>query len=496
MRKMLKIMVVMLMLVLCLLGCAGSEETDAYSVKVYELDEEKTVLVTNPSAEYVMAALYQLESIIGVEQDPEAGEGSIDAAKGDECIARIYFASNLVDQSGWGKEESPSEKGTSAGGSVEVYANTEDAIERDAYLHGFDDSWLDAGSHAVAGTIVIRTSEKLGENEQIALTDRIVEVLTSGDIAEEVSKEAEELIGAIEEVKIEVGTNSEEFIDKYYDEVISLLSEEGFTNIIENPVVIEFDSYKESRCTKITIAGKSDFVASDKFNSSDEIVITYYTGALANVPDDRTNLLGKHYEEVKKQFEKAGFTNISCVAYEIDYNEENVSEGSVVNIAIGPTGSVGAFEKDEQWYTNVEIRIEYCAKVISKSNPTPEPTLESFEPTPEPTPDPTSNPTPEPTLEPTSKPMPEPTLEPSEPTSESIPESDNRSGISGGVNSEGGSGVTVPDHEETEGNLVWVPTNGGKKYHSKSGCSGMENPMQVTLETAMANGYTACKRCY
>lgn len=59
-----------------------------------------------------------------------------------------------------------------------------------------------------------------------------------------------------------------------------------------------------------------------------------------------------------------------------------------------------------------------------------------------------------------------------------------------------GGSVTVPTFEDTEGNLVWVPVNGGKKYHSKASCSNMTNPMQVTVEHAVANGYTPCKRCY
>lgn len=56
--------------------------------------------------------------------------------------------------------------------------------------------------------------------------------------------------------------------------------------------------------------------------------------------------------------------------------------------------------------------------------------------------------------------------------------------------------VSVPKEEETVGNLVWVPTNGGKRYHSYSGCSNMKDPMQVTVETAIANGYTPCGRCH
>lgn len=62
--------------------------------------------------------------------------------------------------------------------------------------------------------------------------------------------------------------------------------------------------------------------------------------------------------------------------------------------------------------------------------------------------------------------------------------------------SNSGSSVTVPTHSETEGHLVWVPTNGGTKYHSRSSCSQMIDPIQVSIETAIANGYTACGRCH
>lgn len=70
------------------------------------------------------------------------------------------------------------------------------------------------------------------------------------------------------------------------------------------------------------------------------------------------------------------------------------------------------------------------------------------------------------------------------------------SSASGGTSSSGGTSVTVPTHSETEGNLVWVPANGGTKYHSRSGCSQMEDPIQVSIETAKAHGYTACGRCH
>lgn len=56
--------------------------------------------------------------------------------------------------------------------------------------------------------------------------------------------------------------------------------------------------------------------------------------------------------------------------------------------------------------------------------------------------------------------------------------------------------VTASDKNESTDTLVWIPTNGGKKYHTKSSCSNMKNPDHVSLETAIAKGFTPCKKCY
>ena len=44
--------------------------------------------------------------------------------------------------------------------------------------------------------------------------------------------------------------------------------------------------------------------------------------------------------------------------------------------------------------------------------------------------------------------------------------------------------------------MVWIPTNGGSKYHTHSGCSNMKNPEQVTKSEAESRGFTPCKRCH
>lgn len=54
---------------------------------------------------------------------------------------------------------------------------------------------------------------------------------------------------------------------------------------------------------------------------------------------------------------------------------------------------------------------------------------------------------------------------------------------------------TPQETQDTE-ERVWIPTNGGSKYHSNPSCSKMKNPQEVTISQAKSRGFTACKRCY
>ena len=50
------------------------------------------------------------------------------------------------------------------------------------------------------------------------------------------------------------------------------------------------------------------------------------------------------------------------------------------------------------------------------------------------------------------------------------------------------------DNQAASGDMVWIP-NSGSKYHSRSGCSNMKNPRQVTKQEAENEGYEPCKKC-
>lgn len=49
--------------------------------------------------------------------------------------------------------------------------------------------------------------------------------------------------------------------------------------------------------------------------------------------------------------------------------------------------------------------------------------------------------------------------------------------------------------QESNTVMVWIPQS-GSKYHSKSSCSKMKNPSQISEETAISRGYTPCSKCY
>ena len=49
--------------------------------------------------------------------------------------------------------------------------------------------------------------------------------------------------------------------------------------------------------------------------------------------------------------------------------------------------------------------------------------------------------------------------------------------------------------EQNQTEMVWIPAS-GKKYHSRSNCSNMKNPRQVSLSEAQSAGYEPCKKCH
>ena len=56
--------------------------------------------------------------------------------------------------------------------------------------------------------------------------------------------------------------------------------------------------------------------------------------------------------------------------------------------------------------------------------------------------------------------------------------------------------ATLIDEINIYADAVWIPTKGGKKHHTTSGCSNMKEPHHILLGEAEKLGFTPCKKCH
>lgn len=133
--------------------------------------------ITAPTEEWVMERLETVESITETQAVTEAmnPDGLLGKEGGySSCIYFTVAAARPNEVPG----NSTVAKGTDAGGAVEVYPSLADAEARVEYLAGFDGTVLYSGSYAIVGTMVIRTSYKLSNEQQFDLTNAITTALT------------------------------------------------------------------------------------------------------------------------------------------------------------------------------------------------------------------------------------------------------------------------------------------------------------------------------
>lgn len=141
-----------------------------------ESSNQLYALVDAPSDERVIVCLSQVEGILQCVAVTEETDSNNNLNKAGSYIGRIIFAYEPVTRSAI-SDSALLNKGTDAGGSIEVFRNQADAVKRDSYLAVFDGTILDSGSHVVVGTVVVRTSSKLTASQQQELQTAITQAL-------------------------------------------------------------------------------------------------------------------------------------------------------------------------------------------------------------------------------------------------------------------------------------------------------------------------------
>ena len=132
-----------------------------------------------PTAQWVMSRLNNAELIgqmqpVTAEHDPNGMLGAEDG-----YTSCVYFTAESLDENYSGIEIA--DHGTDAGGAVEVYPTLEAAKKRCGELAQYDNTLLYSGSYTLIGTMVVRTSYRLTNQEQIDLTDQIITAFTALD---------------------------------------------------------------------------------------------------------------------------------------------------------------------------------------------------------------------------------------------------------------------------------------------------------------------------
>lgn len=129
-----------------------------------------------PTEEFVIQRLQTIDEVKDVSAVTENNDPNGKLNKPGGYTATVYFESSNVNQSNvYGTDLI--DKGTDAGGAIEVYANEEDAIKRNDYLASFDGGIFASGSHKVVGTVLIRTSDELTASKQKVLEEKIITAL-------------------------------------------------------------------------------------------------------------------------------------------------------------------------------------------------------------------------------------------------------------------------------------------------------------------------------
>lgn len=162
-----------------------SSETDSLNdaCAALELSIKQYILVDNPSEEYVISCLQRVSGITGISAATEENDPNGHLGKAGGYTAAVYFSHQKVDQSSI-NGDTLIDKGTRAGGQIEVYSKVEDAEKRDSYLAGFDGGVFSNGSHRVIGTVVVRTSEELTATQEKELEESIIAELINVEASE------------------------------------------------------------------------------------------------------------------------------------------------------------------------------------------------------------------------------------------------------------------------------------------------------------------------
>jgi len=153
-----------------LLDAPLSSDMSVYAKFIYD--------TTNLTEQYLIDALKDMPNVIDAEAVNEYNDPNDLLGRDGSYTICVYFSLDVIDQDQvYGN--TLIDKGTDAGGCIEVFANGKDAETRNTYLTAFDGTIFASGSHKVFGTCVVRTANTLKASIQKIVENNLIKILSS-----------------------------------------------------------------------------------------------------------------------------------------------------------------------------------------------------------------------------------------------------------------------------------------------------------------------------
>lgn len=137
--------------------------------------EDKNNNFNNLNINSIESYLNQIDVISDVCIVTEENDPNGQLNKQGGYIGALFFSHSSINNE---VSSDSCKKGARGGGSIEIYANENDAKKRNDYLSTFDGSIL-ADYHQIKGSIIVRISNELTASEQNKLYEKIISKIES-----------------------------------------------------------------------------------------------------------------------------------------------------------------------------------------------------------------------------------------------------------------------------------------------------------------------------
>ena len=349
------IMVMLIAMCFCLTGCF--EPDPNYVPDIYELTSGQEALVTAPSAEYVVAALSRLDSILEIEIDTDIESSDYFSSDGSVPEAIVYFRSDKCDQGYYNENKSLEKTSMLYGGAIKVYSSFEKAAEEDQALSWADNKkLLYGGGHSIVGTLIVQTSSDIDIDVHRKIVNEITNELVSGTITDEEIKQA--MAEYYSKLGMVISNLSEDDARQCdFEDLKNSLTLLGFKNISGKAVSMDYDDKNSHVGRVISVSINDESIEKGiPYDEEAEIIIRYEIDDLILVPASSIELEGFLYYEVEQMFRDAGFTNVRTDPRESSDYSDLVKDGSVIVISVNDDAT---FDEDARYHKDVLVRIGY-----------------------------------------------------------------------------------------------------------------------------------------